>query len=137
VGDGREISEHGELFGAILADVPCTGLGALRRRPEVRWRRTVADLRELTLLQRELVDSALSVLEVGGIFGYATCSPHLAETRIQVADLLRKHPEMERIPVDPFLPSNLTEGSEGGALTLWTHRHGTDSMFLALFRKIA
>ena len=137
VGDGREISEHGELFGAILADVPCTGLGALRRRPEVRWRRTVADLRELTLLQRELVDSALSVLEVGGIFGYATCSPHLAETRIQVADLLRKHPEMELVPVDPFLPSNLTEGSEGGSLTLWTHRHGTDSMFLALFRKIA
>ena len=52
VGDGRNLSERHEKFGAILADVPCTGLGALRRRPEVRWRRNLGDLRSLTQLQR-------------------------------------------------------------------------------------
>jgi len=62
VGDGREIASLGASYDAILADVPCTGLGALRRRPEVRWRRTVQDLRGLLVLQRELSDAAISVL---------------------------------------------------------------------------
>jgi 16S rRNA (cytosine967-C5)-methyltransferase len=135
VGDGREIAKLGEKYGAILADVPCTGLGALRRRPEVRWRRTVADLRELTQLQRELSDSAISVLEDGGFFGYATCSPHLAETSIAVSDTLRKHPELELIDLQPYLPSDLKSAMRDRSLSLWTHRHETDAMFLAVFRK--
>jgi len=135
VGDGREIATLGEKYGAILADVPCTGLGALRRRPEVRWRRTVADLRELTQLQRELSDAAISVLEDGGFFGYATCSPHLAETSIAVSDILRKHPELELIDLQPYLPSDLNAAMRENSLSLWTHRHETDAMFLAVFRK--
>jgi 16S rRNA (cytosine967-C5)-methyltransferase len=125
----------GEKFGAVLADVPCTGLGALRRRPEVRWRRTVGDLRELTQLQRELSDAAISVLEVGGYFGYATCSPHLAETSIAVSDILRKHPELELVDLQPYLPPGLNEALRDKSLSLWTHRHETDAMFLAVFRK--
>jgi 16S rRNA (cytosine967-C5)-methyltransferase len=135
VGDGREIAKLGEKFGAILADVPCTGLGALRRRPEVRWRRTVADLRELTQLQRELSDAAISVLEDGGYFGYATCSPHLAETSIAVSDILRMHPEMELVDLQPYLPPELNSAMRDKSLSLWTHRHETDAMFLAVFRK--
>ena len=92
VGDGREIASRDVKFDAVLADVPCTGLGALRRRPEVRWRRTVQDLRALTELQMELVDSAISVLEPSGVFGYATCSPHFAETFGQVKQILKRHP---------------------------------------------
>ena len=135
VGDGREIGSLGEEFGAILADVPCTGLGALRRRPEVRWRRTVADLRELTQLQRELSDAAISVLAEGGFFGYATCSPHLAETSIAISDILRKHPELEIVDLAPYLPGQLTSAMRDKSLSLWTHRHETDAMFLAVFRK--
>ena len=135
VGDGRDIATLGEKYGAILADVPCTGLGALRRRPEVRWRRTVADLRELTQLQRELSDAAISVLEDGGFFGYATCSPHLAETSIAVSDILRKHPELELVDLQPYLPSDLNSAMRDKSLSLWTHRHETDAMFLAVFRK--
>ena len=135
IGDGRKIAEKGETFDAILADVPCTGLGALRRRPEVRWRRSISDLRELTLLQRELARAAVSVLEVGGVFGYATCSPHFAETRIAVADILKENPEMELVSLDSFIPDNLRGAIDKGALALWTHRHGTDSMFLAIMRK--
>lgn len=135
VGDGREISTHGETFDAILIDAPCTGLGALRRRPEVRWRRTVQDLRELTQLQRELLDGAYEVLESDGILGYATCSPHLAETQVQVMGLLKAHPDLEQLPVNAFIPSNLEGATRLGSMTLWTHIHGTDAMFLALFRK--
>jgi 16S rRNA (cytosine967-C5)-methyltransferase len=135
VGDGRNIAERGETFDAILADVPCTGLGALRRRPEVRWRRSVQDLRSLTQIQRELSDAALSILNAGGIFGYATCSPHFAETDAQVKLLLKSHPEIELIDVQEFLPSNLEGALRNGSLSLWTGIHDTDSMFLALFRK--
>lgn len=135
VGDGRDIASHNERFGAILADVPCTGLGALRRRPEVRWRRQVSDLRALTQLQRELSDAAISILEVGGYFGYATCSPHLAETSIQVKDILNSHPELELIDLTEYLPAGLQEAIRDGALSLWTHRHETDAMYMAVFRK--
>jgi 16S rRNA (cytosine967-C5)-methyltransferase len=135
VGDGREIGNQEEKFDAILIDAPCTGLGALRRRPEVRWRRTLQDLRELTQLQRELIQSAISALNVGGVLGYATCSPHLAETSIQVADIKKKFTNVEQIPVGPFMPVNLDGGLRDEAMSLWTHRVGTDAMYLALFKK--
>jgi 16S rRNA (cytosine967-C5)-methyltransferase len=135
VGDGRQIATLGEKFGAVLADVPCTGLGALRRRPEVRWRRSVADLRELTQLQRELADAAIAVVAEDGFFGYATCSPHLAETSIAVSDVLRKHPEIELVDLTSYLPVNLHGAIRDKSLSLWTHRHETDAMFLAIFRK--
>ena len=135
VGDGREIGNQSEKFDAILIDAPCTGLGALRRRPEVRWRRTLQDLRVLTQLQRELIDSGIKALQVGGILGYATCSPHLAETSIQIADLKLKHPNMKQVDVHPYLPANLLLSERDQAMALWTHRTGTDAMYLALFKK--
>ena len=134
VGDGREIAERGMKFGAILADVPCTGLGALRRRPEVRWRRTLQDLRPLTELQLQLVNAAISSLEPGGIFGYATCSPHYAETSAQVKAIMKSNPAIKQISVEPYLPPSLQGAVRQGCLSLWTGQHGTDSMFLALFR---
>jgi 16S rRNA (cytosine967-C5)-methyltransferase len=137
VGDGREISSHGMTFDAIIADVPCTGLGALRRRPEVRWRRTVQDLRALTELQLELANSAISNLSDEGIFGYATCSPHFAETFGQVKMILKTHPELEQIDIAPYLPSNLEGAVRDKCMALWTSVHDTDSMFLALFKKKA
>jgi 16S rRNA (cytosine967-C5)-methyltransferase len=135
VGDGREIGDQEEKFDAILIDAPCTGLGALRRRPEVRWRRTLQDLRELTQLQRELIESAVRALKVGGVLGYATCSPHLAETSIQVSDLKRKYPTMEQLDISPYLPTNLENSERDMAMSLWTHRSDTDAMYLALFKK--
>ena len=133
--DGRMIASQEMKFDAVLADVPCTGLGALRRRPEVRWRRTVQDLRGLIELQMELVSGAISVLEPQGIFGYATCSPHYAETSAQVKTILKRYPELEQLDVAQFIPENLQGATRDGALSLWTSAHQTDSMFLALFRK--
>jgi 16S rRNA (cytosine967-C5)-methyltransferase len=135
VGDGREISTHQKTFDAVIADVPCTGLGALRRRPEVRWRRTVQDLRALTELQRELAVAAISVLSPEGIFGYATCSPHFAETFGQVKMILKDHPELEQIDISLYMPANLGGAVRDKSMALWTSVHDTDSMFLALFKK--
>lgn len=135
VGDGREIASLGASYDAILADVPCTGLGALRRRPEVRWRRTVQDLRGLLVLQRELSNAAISVLNPGGVFGYATCSPHFSETSGEVLRILKDHPDLEQIEVSQYLPPHLEGAVRDKSLSLWTSKHGTDAMFLALFRK--
>ena len=137
VGDGRKIASHNQSFDAIIADVPCTGLGALRRRPEVRWRRSLQDLRALTELQRELADAAISVLSKNGIFGYATCSPHFAETFGQIKIILKDHPELEQIDVTPYLPVGLKGAVRDHCMALWTSVHDTDSMFLALFKKSA
>lgn len=137
VGDGRLLSERGRTFGAVIADVPCTGIGALRRRPEVRWRRKPSDLPSLTKLQGELLDSAITLTNIGGIIGYATCSPHLAETRVQVNGALKRHPNIRQVSVEPFMPSNLKDAVVNGSMQLWTHRHDTDAMFLTLFERIS
>lgn len=126
--DGRAIPEELGKFDRILIDAPCTGLGALRRRPEVRWRRTASDLRALVELQSELLDSAASKLKTGGVIGYATCSPHLAETKLQIRDFLKRNSNFARIPVE-------SKGDLDGDMQLWTHRDGTDSMFLSLLQK--
>ena len=134
--DARELSSLGRSFGAILADVPCTGLGALRRRPEVRWRRSVADLKALVVLQTEIIDSAINSLQPGGIFGYATCSPHLSETRIAVSEALKRHPDMEQMDVSKYLHPDLQSTAvDRGNMPLWTHKHNTDAMFLSVMRK--
>lgn len=121
----RELSESESKFDRILIDAPCTGLGALRRRPEVRWRRSPQDLPSLTKLQRDLLESAKNLLKPKGIIGYATCSPHLAETKWQINSFLKDNPEFRRVPVD-------VSPDKDGDMQLWTFRDGTDSMFLSL-----
>jgi 16S rRNA (cytosine967-C5)-methyltransferase len=136
VSDARTVSDQNQSFDAVLADVPCTGLGALRRRPEVRWRRSLKDLAPLLQLQREIVEGALKVLNPGGVLGFATCSPHYAETTAQVQAILMSHPELELLDITEFLPEGLSDCTRNGALALWGHIHNTDSMFLALLRKM-
>lgn len=128
--DGRNPPEDIGTFDRILIDAPCTGIGALRRRPEVRWRRTPKDLRGLVQLQSELLDSAAHLLNPSGIIGYATCSPHLGETKLQISDFLKRHPNFERVPIKQL-------GDKDGDLQLWTFRDGTDAMYLALLKKRA
>jgi 16S rRNA (cytosine967-C5)-methyltransferase len=135
VSDGREIAKTGRTFDAILADVPCTGLGALRRRPEVRWRRTLADLRTLTDLQIELGDAAISVLNPNGYFAYVTCSPHLAETKFQVSAIMKRHPELTKVDLRPYFPTGLVSATDDGSLLLWPQLHNTDAMFMTIFQK--
>ena len=117
----------------VLLDAPCSGLGALRRRPEARWRRQPSDLPTLTRLQGELIDSAVRLLRPGGVLAYVTCSPHLAETVVPVGDALRRHPGLEQLDARPLLPG-VPDLGEGPAVQLWPHLHGTDAMHLSLLR---
>jgi len=126
--DGTRIPETLGDFDRILIDAPCTGIGALRRRPEVKWRRTPSDLQELVLLQAKLLESAAKHLKLGGIIGYATCSPHLAETKWQLRDFLRRNPNYERVRV-------ARDADEDGDMQLWTYKDDTDSMYLSLVRR--
>jgi 16S rRNA (cytosine967-C5)-methyltransferase len=131
--DAREY-EPGIEFDRILVDAPCTGLGALRRRPEARWRRQPSDVPALTAIQTELLAHAAKLVRVGGVVGYATCSPHIAETDAIVASFLKKNPNFEALDISPVLPQlDLPAGSM--SLRLRPDTHQTDGMFLALLRR--
>jgi 16S rRNA (cytosine967-C5)-methyltransferase len=141
VGDGTELVGGPDVpeahFDRVLVDAPCSGLGALRRRPESRWRRQPSDVAALVPLQRALLQSALEAVRPGGVVAYVTCSPHLAETRLVVDDVLRRvQLDVEQLDARPFLPG-VPELGDGPHVQLWPHRHGTDAMFLALLRRTA
>jgi 16S rRNA (cytosine967-C5)-methyltransferase len=131
--DGREPPWAPGSFDRVLLDAPCTGLGALRRRPEVRWRRTPDDVAPLAELQTALLESALASVRVGGVVAYVTCSPHTAET-VAVVDAAAGRDDVEVLPVAPLFPEvpGVARGEHG---QLWPHRHGTDAMFMALLRR--
>ncbi|MGA1243174.1 MAG: transcription antitermination factor NusB [Candidatus Nanopelagicaceae bacterium] len=128
VSDGRSMPDELGKFDRILLDAPCTGIGALRRRPEVRWRRSLQDLKNLTALQSELLESATRLLSPGGIIAYVTCSSHQAEPTFQIRSFLKHHITFTRIPVKDERADN------DGDLQLWPHRDRTDAMFLSLLR---
>ncbi|MFL4902937.1 RsmB/NOP family class I SAM-dependent RNA methyltransferase [Streptomyces sp. MMS24-I2-30] len=132
--DGTRPPWRPGTFDRVLVDVPCTGLGALRRRPEARWRRRPEDLENFAPLQRALLRTALDSVRVGGVVGYATCSPHLAETRAVVDDVLKQRPHTELVDVRPLL-SQVPALGDGPDIQLWPHLHGTDAMYLALIRR--
>ncbi|MRH29490.1 rRNA small subunit methyltransferase B [Microbacterium sp. SYP-A9085] len=141
--DGRLRAASGG-YDRILVDAPCTGLGALRRRPEARWRKTPADVPALTALQTDLLTAALDAVRPGGVVAYVTCSPHLAETAGVVAEVTRTFGDrvaeldaravvqaVSRTRLDLAVPA-----SGSGRAQLWPHRHGTDAMAITLLRRV-
>ncbi|MEY4418667.1 MAG: hypothetical protein RIQ88_1105 [Actinomycetota bacterium] len=137
-GDGRAIgSKEPNSYDRILLDAPCTGLGALRRRPEARWRKSAKDLKELTILQYELLASALAALKPGGKLLYVTCSPHLSETTAIIAKAQTKL-GAEVLDLTTFMNAKYMAGklpASRKTVQLFTHRDNTDSMFYALLTK--
>ncbi|MGH3439338.1 MAG: RsmB/NOP family class I SAM-dependent RNA methyltransferase [Sciscionella sp.] len=132
VADGRDTGLDGG-YDRVLVDAPCTGLGALRRRPEARWRRSATDVPQLSKLQRELLTSALRLVRPGGVVGYVVCTPHLSETVAVVADVLRRT-GVEQLDAREHFPS-VPDLGRGPHVQLWPHRHGTDAMFCAVLRR--
>lgn len=143
--DGRTRTANGPgEYDRILVDAPCTGLGALRRRPEARWRKQPSDVPELATLQAQLLDAAIGALAPGGVVAYVTCSPHLAETAAIVADARRRWGSgIEELDARSVLqglaqhPLDLPAPADGsGRAQLWPHRHGTDAMSISLLRRV-
>ncbi|MFC5138717.1 RsmB/NOP family class I SAM-dependent RNA methyltransferase [Actinomycetospora rhizophila] len=136
-GDARELTLPEEAYDRVLVDAPCTGLGALRRRPEARWRRQPEDVAELTELQRSLLRAALERTRPGGVVTYATCSPHPEETTAVVTAVAAETgAELLDTPaLLPEVPDTAVPG-DGPGVQLWPHRHGTDAMYAAVLRRV-
>lgn len=146
-GDGRDVRAIDGLivpekgYDRVLVDAPCSGLGALRRRPEARWRKSERDIPQLVALQRELLTSALDAVADGGVVVYSTCSPHPAETTGVVSAVCART-EATVLPARGLFPE--LEGVDTTAydgkraddrfIQLWPHKHGTDAMFIAVLR---
>jgi len=125
-------------FDRVLLDVPCSGLGALRRRPEARWRKSAADIPALADLQRALLRSAVDVVRPGGVVAYVTCTPVPAETSDVVTDVVRGADDIEILDAPAVLPDVPELRSPNPLFAqLWPHRHGTDAIFIALLRRRA
>jgi 16S rRNA (cytosine967-C5)-methyltransferase len=138
--DGTAPAWRPATFDRVLADVPCSGLGALRRRPEARWRRSPEDVAALGPLQRALLAAALDSAAPGGVVAYVTCSPHLAETRDVVTDVLADWDDagvLDAPSLLPEVPGLRCPEPYGAFAQFWPHRHGTDAIFLALLRRSA
>jgi len=136
-GDGTRPPWRGGTFDRALVDAPCSGLGALRRRPESRWRRSAADLTDLVPLQTSLLETALESVRPGGVVVYATCSPVVAETAGVVRTVLERRTDVELEPSTAYL-DGLADAESAhlpGAVQLWPHRHACDAMFVALLRR--
>jgi 16S rRNA (cytosine967-C5)-methyltransferase len=133
VGDGLQPSWAPASFDRVMADVPCTGLGALRRRPESRWRKAPRDIAGLRPLQLGLFESAYAALRPGGVMAYVTCSPHLAETELLVGEGLER--TSGKLLDARELFSGVPELGKGPTVQLWPHIHGTDAMFFALIQR--
>lgn len=135
VGDATSWGDEGG-YQRIVLDAPCSGLGALRRRPESRWRRTPADVEDLSDLQRRLLAQAEKLLAPGGVLAYITCSPVLAETRDIVSDSQLEVLDA-RQAVAAVTGTKASAWGAGPHVQMWPHAHGTDSMFLALLKRPA
>jgi 16S rRNA (cytosine967-C5)-methyltransferase len=138
VADGTAPAWRPASFDRVIADVPCSGLGALRRRPEARWRKSPADVAALGGLQRHLLASALDAARPGGAVAYVTCSPHTGETRAVLADVLHGRDDVAVLDAPAVLaevPGLRCPGPDGRYAQFWPHRHGTDAIFLALLQR--
>jgi 16S rRNA (cytosine967-C5)-methyltransferase len=143
--DGRRVPWPPGTFDRVLADVPCSGLGSLRRRPEARWRKTPADVKELAALQRELLNAAIDSARPGGVIAYVTCTPHIAETRDVVTAIADGRDDVTVLDAPAVLPEvpglrcpeprRSSDPRCRRFAQFWPHRHGTDAIFLALLRR--
>ncbi len=134
VADGTRPAWPARRFDRVLVDAPCTGLGALRRRPEARWRRREDDLPALVALQGDLLRAALESCAPGGVVAYVTCSPVVEETVGVVQHVLGGRADTVQLDARPMLPG-VPDLGPGPHVQLWPHVHGTDAMFLALLRR--
>ncbi len=128
---GDSTTWEGGPYDRILLDAPCTGMGALRRRPESRWRRSEDDLADLSGLQARLLSRAATLLAPGGVIAYVTCSPVLSETtEVVSASGLRRLDA--RAAVAEVTHTEADQWGTDADVQMWTHVDGTDSMYLAM-----
>jgi len=121
----------------VLVDAPCSGLGTLRRNPDLKWRQSPASVEELVPKQGAILASAARLVKPGGRLVYATCSMLEAENEAIVTHFLADHPDFVLIPAGQVLAEQRIELEMGEYLSLWPHRHATDGFFAAVLERRA
>lgn len=143
---GVEIEIHGETlqefagqrqggFAGVLIDAPCSGLGVIRRQPDIRWQRTLAALQGYQARQRELLGAAAELLEQDGVLVYATCSIDPRENEEVIAAFMQEHPEFSITPAQEYLPEAAKGFCDGKGFFKTTPEQGLDGFFAARLQK--
>jgi 16S rRNA (cytosine967-C5)-methyltransferase len=135
-GDARA-PDHGSDFDRVLVDPPCSDLGTLQSRPDVRWRKRPAQVAGLAAIQREILDAAAAALRPGGRLVYSTCTVSAAENERQIEDFLGRHDDFSPLDLPgPYSQEPATAPpSRGRFLRTLPHRHGTDGFFIAALER--
>jgi 16S rRNA (cytosine967-C5)-methyltransferase len=122
-------------FDRVLVDAPCSGLGTLRRNPDLKWRQTPESVQELTAKQAAILETAAKLVKPGGRLVYATCSLLPEENEAIVTAFLAAHPEFRLLPAGGVLAAHAIPLEMGEYLKLDPARHGTDAFFAALLER--
>jgi 16S rRNA (cytosine967-C5)-methyltransferase len=126
-----------QKFDRVLVDAPCSGLGTLRRNPDLKWRQTEMDVAELTVKQGSILDAASKLVKVGGRLVYATCSLLQEENENIVEAFLALHPEFKHISAAEVMAQHKIAVDTGMNLKMLPHVHNTDGFFAAVFQRQA
>lgn len=130
-GDAREF-QPSALANIVMVDAPCTGLGTLSKKPDIKWRRTLDDVRKMSALQLEILNHAADLVMPGGHIVYSTCTVEPEENTGVVSKFLSSHSNFELEPADRFLSS---EVCTDGYLQTFPHKHKSDGAFAARMRR--
>ncbi len=134
--DVNELSSVQGPFDRILLDSPCTGLGVLRRNPDIKWKVRPKDFHRLHLVQKQMLDKVALLLKPGGVLVYATCTFSTEENETTLETFLNKHPQFYLESARPYLPTGCGNTvNRAGAFQTWPHRHGVDGFFAARLRR--
>lgn len=134
-GDSRHFSQFTSSADRVLLDAPCSGLGTLHRRPDIRWRVTPATVQELSVLQGELLEQAATWVKPGGVLVYATCTLHPQENEGVIRPFLERHPNWQIEPLSPALAMS-TFATPQGWIKVWPHRYQMDGFFMVRLRRL-
>jgi len=124
----------GQKFDKILLDAPCSGLGVLSKKPEIRWKREPENILELVKIQKEFLENASKLVKEGSIIVYSTCSTEQEENMDIVNDFLEHHPEFRIDDAGKYVDKSLV--NEQGCVETFPHRHGIDGSFAARLIKV-
>lgn len=136
LGDATQPLPEGLLFERILADVPCSGFGTLRRNPDLKWKRKEADLRRLSELQLRILENLSSYLKEGGILVYSTCTIFREENEEVIERFLKNHPDFRLDPLQHVLPPEYHPFIERGYFKSFPPKNDMDGFFVARMKKI-
>jgi 16S rRNA (cytosine967-C5)-methyltransferase len=120
-----ELEEQVDL---VFADVPCSGLGTLSKKPDIKWKREREDILVLADMQKKILDAAVSLLKPGGVLIYSTCTIEPEENEENIKWFLEKYPQFEIDPADNYLPQDVCKN---GFMEILPHIHYIDGAFAA------